>query len=132
MDPELAERYGRGIAFPARMGALGLVQSAGAQKVEESIRMILGTQYGERVMRPRFGCNLKSLAFAPNNAATADLARYYVEEGLTLWEPRIELVDVVVTNDNAAATLVVEVSYRLRATQELQTLVHRVALEPPR
>lgn len=130
MNGEQAERYGRGIAFPARMGALGLVQSVGAQKVAESIRMILGTRYGERVMRPQFGCNLGSLAFAPNNAATADLARFYVEEGLGRWEPRIELVDVVVANDNAGARLVIEITYRLRSTQELQTLVHDVALEP--
>ena len=84
--------YGRGIAFPVRLGPAGLAESSGARKVEESIRIILGTQYGERVMRPTFGCNLRTLAFAPNNAATANLARYYVEEGLRQWEPRIDLL----------------------------------------
>jgi phage baseplate assembly protein W len=58
------------------------------------------------------------------------LARFYVEDGLTRWEPRIELVDIAVTNDNAGARLSIEITYRLRATQELQTLVHNVALEP--
>ena len=86
--------YGRGLGFPLRLGVTGLDESAGVAQVEESIRIILGTQYGERVMRPRFGCNLKSLAFAPNTDATANLARYYVTEGLTRWEPRIEVVDV--------------------------------------
>jgi len=124
--------YGRGIGFPLRAGTLGLVQTAGPEKVRESIRLILGTQYGERVMRPRFGCNLKTLAFAPINAATANLARYYVEEGLTRWEPRIELVDVTVTGDNEAATLWIDVTYRLRATQEVDHLLHPFSLERPR
>ena len=74
--------YGRGMAFPVRLGVAGINVSDGTDKVEESIRIILGTQYGQRVMRPRFGCNLGSLAFAPNNASTANLARYYVAEGL--------------------------------------------------
>ena len=109
-----AEFYGHGMAFPLELGVAGIRESAGVQKVEESIRIILGTQYGERLMRPRFGCNLKSLAFAPNNATTANLARYYVEEGLSRWEPRIELVEVVVENDNLNAALLIHITYRLR------------------
>jgi phage baseplate assembly protein W len=124
--------YGSGLGFPLRAGTLGLVQAAGPDKVRESIRLILGTQYGERVMRPRFGCNLKTLAFAPVNATTANLARYYVEEGLTRWEPRIELVDVTVTGDNQAATLLIDITYRLRATQDVDHLVHPFSLERPR
>lgn len=126
-----AEFYGRGISFPVQLGVLGFGQSAGARKVEESIRIILGTQYGERVMRPRFGCNLKSLAFAPNNASTANLARYYIEEGLTQWEPRIDLVDVSVANDNLGAKLLIDITYRLRATQDVHNLVYPFYLERP-
>jgi phage baseplate assembly protein W len=123
---------GRGLAFPVRPGRFGLARSAGPAKVEECIRIILGTQYGERVMRPRFGANLRSLVFAPNNATTADLARYYVQEALTRWEPRIELVDVTVTNDNQLGELRIDITYRLRATQEVRTLVYPFSLEAPR
>ncbi len=126
-----AEFYGRGLAYPVTVGAAGLGQSAGIAKVEESIRIILGTQYGERVMRPKFGSNLTSLAFAPNNASTANLARYYVEEALTRWEPRIELVDVAVSHDNVLGRLLIDISYRLRDTQEVYNLVYPFYLERP-
>ncbi|MFJ3902876.1 GPW/gp25 family protein [Streptomyces sp. NPDC090025] len=126
------ELHGRGLAFPVRPGTLGLAESAGPRKVEESIRIILGTQYGERVMRPRFGCNLKSLVFAPNNAATANLARYHVEVGLREWEPRIELVEVTVDNDLVGGLLLIGIAYRLRSTGELHRLDHPFALEQPR
>ncbi|WP_248962842.1 GPW/gp25 family protein [Sphaerisporangium perillae] len=120
---------GRGPAFPMRLGVAGLAESTGVAKVEESIRIILGTQHGERVMRPRFGCNLKTLAFAPNNGSTADLARYYVTEGLAQWEPRIEVLDVEVANDNVRARLLIDIRYRLRATRDVRNLVYPFYLE---
>src|SRR5215212_3407165 len=113
------EIYGRGLSHPLRLDATGMSASAGARKVEESIRLILGTQYGERLMRPTFGSNLRTLAFAPNNSSTANLARYYVAEGLARWEPRVEVLDVAVDSDNRAARLDITVTYRLRATQDV-------------
>jgi phage baseplate assembly protein W len=122
--------YGRGMSFPAQVsGTGGIGESAGVQKVEESIRIILGTQYGERLMRPTFGCNLKSLVFAPNNDATANLARYYVEDGLTRWEPRIDLMSVNITTDNLNALLLIEILYKLKSTQEVQSMIYPFYLE---
>lgn len=125
------EIYGSGLSHPFRLGMTGLSTSAGPRKVEESIRLILGTQYGERVMRPTFGCNLRSLAFAPVNAATANLARYYVAEGLARWEPRIEVLDVTTgIPDGEPQELVITITYRLRATQDVHNLVYPFYLEP--
>jgi phage baseplate assembly protein W len=126
-----SEFYGHGMSYPLQLGVAGIQESAGVQKVEESIRIILGTQFGERIMRPRFGCNLKSLAFTPNNASTANLARYYVEEGLGQWERRIELVDVTVENDNLHGALIIHITYRLRTTQDVHNLVYPFYLEQP-
>ena len=124
--------YGRGASWPLRVAATGGIgESAGIDAIEESIRIILGTQYGERVMRPQFGCNLRALAFAPNNAATAALARHYVVEGLQLWEPRVEVTDVVVENDLEHNALVISVLYRVRSTQTPATLVYPFYLGAP-
>jgi phage baseplate assembly protein W len=123
------EIVGRGLAYPLRLGVAGVAESAGAAKVEESIRLVLGTRPGERVMRPDFGSQLHRLLFAPNTPATADLARYYVTESLTRWEPRIELLDVMVTADAARGALLIEIRYRLRATQGVHVLVHPFPLE---
>jgi len=124
------EFFGRGISYPLRVGGTGgIVQSVGAAKVEEAIRVILGTQYGERVMRPAFGCNLQSLMFAPNNTTTAHLARFYVEEGLKMWEPRIEVLQVTVDNDLAQGVLLIQIEYRLRATQDVRSLVYPFYLD---
>ncbi len=124
--------YGRGASFPFVIDSSGGIQeSAGQRKIEEAIRIILGTQHGERVMRPTFGCNLKHLLFAPNSLPTANLARHYVEDGLRTWEPRIELMEVVVTNDRIASALTITISYRIRATQDEHSLVYPYYLQGP-
>jgi phage baseplate assembly protein W len=124
------EIYGRGLSHPLHLDAAGLSASSGARKVEESIRLILGTQYGERLMRPAFGSNLRTLAFAPNNSSTANLARYYVAEGLARWEPRIEVLEVAVDNSATEPLLVISIVYRLRATPDVHNLVYPFYLEP--
>jgi phage baseplate assembly protein W len=117
--------YGTGMAHPLSLSVTnGVRRSTGTEKVEQSIRVILGTQFGERVMRPDFGCNLKSLVFAPMNEATINLARHYVQDGLTQWEPRIDLTDVAITADTDLGALVINVTYRLKSTQELGTLIY--------
>ncbi|WP_440948830.1 GPW/gp25 family protein [Methanosarcina sp. T3] len=121
---------GKGFAFPLQTNQIGGINvSKQKQKIRESILTILGTQYNERVMRPDFGCNLKSLVFAPNNAATANLARHYVEEGLTRWEPRIALDEVIVENDNSEERLIIQIYYRIKSTNEPGNLVYPFYLE---
>lgn len=127
----VSDPYGHGVGWPFRLGVAGIAESAGVRRVEESMRIILGTQHGERVMRPTFGSNLVSLVFAPNNSATANLARFYVEESLTRWEPRIELVDITVENDSRLGQLLITVTYRLRAAADTHVLVYPFPLERP-
>ena len=102
---------GRGLGFPVVPGerdrALALV--AGADKVRQSILAILDTEPGERVMRPDFGCGLRSYLMKPNSVATRALIRHDVELALARWEPRIKLdrVEVVAGQDPALALVAV-------------------------
>ena len=122
---------GKGFAYPLQINPRGgIKESRQEQKIRESILTILGTQYGERIMRPNFGCNLKSLVFSPNNTATANLARHYVKEGLTTWEPRIILDDVIIDNDNQNGRLMIHIHYKIKSTYEPQNLVYPFYLGP--
>jgi hypothetical protein len=128
--PPRAEILGRGFGFPLATNLQGGIAARRLdQKVREAILVILGTQRGERLMRPDFGCDLGSLVFAGNTVATANLARYHVEEALRRWEPRIALDEVVVENDHLHARLLIHVHYRLRPTLEPGNLVHPFYLE---
>lgn len=122
---------GKGPAYPLHTTPAGSLAVAGqADKIKESIRIILGTQPGERLMRPTFGCNLKRLLWAPNSGATANLAQHYVEEALRTWEPRIILEAVEATSDAANGRLLIEVHYRIKTTYEQQSLVYPFYVQP--
>ena len=71
-------------------GALEL--TSGPELLRQALLILLSTSPGERVMRPRYGCDLLSLAFAHNDETTAGLAVHYVREAIERFEPRVRIV----------------------------------------
>jgi uncharacterized protein len=124
--------YGQGFNYPVALSTThGILMSSDLTNIEQSINIILGTQYGERVMRPTFGCNLKSLVFAPNNAQTAALAKQYVTDGLQSWEPRITVQSVTVTNVPSASEsqLLINIQYVVKGSLAPQAMIYPFYLE---
>lgn len=117
---------GRGWAFPVDLGADGKVQvSSEEAKIQQSALLILGTARGERVMRPDFGSRLHELVFSTASAANKSLIARYATDALVQWESRIDVLGVSVREDSASAgTLLVDVEYRIRATQNTFNLVY--------
>jgi phage baseplate assembly protein W len=128
------EFLGRGWAFPVTTDDSGGVAMAeGAADVDQAVRLILETEPGERVMRPDFGCGLRDLVFAPLNVGTRTIVRQRVEQGLTRWEPRIDVVDVqVLTDDAHAGRLLVHIDYRIRSSNTFYNLVYPLYLSEGR
>lgn len=121
----MSDFLGVGWAFPVAVDARGRVALARHERnIEESIRIILLTPPGQRVMRPDFGCQIHDLIFAPNDATTAGLATYYVEEALGMWEPRIQVREVTAQADPLyAARLFISIDYEIKSTYDRRTLV---------
>ena len=73
----MAEEFiGAGWGFPLRAGpAGGFALVTREQEIEESIRLVIGTAYGERPMRPEFGCAIHDYVFAPADATTPPARR---------------------------------------------------------
>lgn len=122
---------GSGFAFPFSFGIHGGVELASDEAgVNQSIRLILGTVPGERVMRPDFGCKVNDLVFAPNNGRTLALACHYIEEALQRWEPRIILKSVDASYDEGLSTrLNIRISYVLRSVNTYFNMVYPFYLE---
>ncbi|MEQ0563494.1 GPW/gp25 family protein [Amycolatopsis sp. NEAU-NG30] len=124
---------GKGLAFPVHTDATGSIALVGGEReVVESIRLILATAPGERPMRPEFGCAVHDLVFAPADAATAGQIAYEVRTSLERWEPRITLDDVVVSFAEAdQGTLLIDIRYTLRGTNDPRNLVFPFYVIPP-
>lgn len=123
--------FGQGLSFPPRVGADGrLAWSVGEENVRESIRIILLTEPGERLMREEFGCGLRGYLFEPNTVATRHLIRERIINAIGRWEPRVAVDDVTVEPDDSNPRLVaVNIFFRLVATQALGRLGMTLQLE---
>ena len=125
------EFLGVGWKFPIDLtgdGEIGL--SRYEEDIREAIWIILSTAPGERVMRPEFGCGIHQFIFAPNDARTAGLVQFTVEEALIRWEPRIELQEVLVYPDPSNPTLLlISIDYRVKANDSRFNLVYPFYLE---
>lgn len=132
MAKDLSKSYlGTGLAFPMKVNVRGeITLVSGAKDIEQSIRIILGTRPGERVMRPTFGCKAHDLLFEIRDATTASLLKKYVLDALNFWEPRIQVLQVEVLLDNDLdGALQVEISYEIKDTHDVRSIVYPFFLE---
>lgn len=98
----------------------------GRSSVQQALRLLLAIRPGERVMRPHYGCHLHRLVFSPNDNTTAGLAIHYVRQAIQRWEPRIEIMRLEATRPSEAAPGLLEIylEYRIRATQQTESLIY--------
>jgi Bacteriophage baseplate protein W len=117
---------GRGVAFPLRVdagGAIALVQDD--EDIQEAVELILSTSPGERPMRPQFGCAVHDCVFETVDAYTVGRLERAVRIALDRWEPRIEVLAIDIDLSQAArGELPIEITYRLRATNDVRNLVY--------
>ncbi|HEV8216384.1 MAG TPA: GPW/gp25 family protein [Gemmatimonadaceae bacterium] len=131
------EFLGRGWAMPVDLDPLtGLVARVEHEEdIRQSIRIIVETQPGTRLMRPNFGCGIHEMAFAAIDTTAIQRIKSTIEEALRRCEARIDVLDITVTQApmpvvrNASrevlqdGELLIELEYRVRKTNQVGNLV---------
>lgn len=124
---EQKDFLGRGWAWPVALDSrTGLVLASEYEEdIRQSIRIIVETAPGERVMRPNFGCGIHELVFASPDSETLRRTESVIEEALRRYEARIEVLNVNVLYEPAASDgrLEIEVEYQVRKTNQVGNLV---------
>ncbi|MEO6885183.1 MAG: GPW/gp25 family protein [Jatrophihabitantaceae bacterium] len=121
-----ASFIGRGFSWPMSVDHTGAIRlTDGPEDLERSMRIVLLTAPGERVMRPQFGCKIWDLLFEPITPNLLGLIAEAVRDALAQWEPRVEVEQVLPSPDENDDGLVrVQVVYRVRATNDRRNLVY--------
>ena len=116
---------GAGWNFPLQVDVTNAIALAThARDIEQAIELIIRTAPGERPMRPEFGCRIQDHLFSPTNEATASAIAQDVRSALELWEPRIDVEDVLVGFDQQdLGTFYIDVGYRIRGDNDERNLV---------
>lgn len=125
-DTTQDELPGGGWSFPVGTDYKGDISlSKGQLSIEDSIKIILGTAKGERVMRPEFGCDIHEHVFDSINETTITLVKTAVREALIKWEPRIDVTSVTAHRDrDNHSKLVIDIRYLVRSTNSEANMVY--------
>lgn len=92
---------GRGWAFPPSFDSgRGTNEMVSDEKdIEQSLKLILFTSYGERTMRPEFGSNLGESVFDTIDSVTLNTLTDNITQAIIEFEPRITLNNVVISTE---------------------------------
>ena len=90
---------GTGWAFPPvfEYDTAKVTLVSGVKDIEESLNILLSTSLGERVMQPKYGCNLASQVFDPLDSAVIGYLKDRVQKSILFYEPRITVENITVT-----------------------------------
>lgn len=100
------------------------------ESVKESLKNLILTDKGERLMQPNIGGNIRSLLFDNITPATTKIAEEQIRSTISDYEPRAEIIDVEVKSaidDNK-----IEITIRFFLTNIDQPISVNVFLERTR
>ena len=120
---------GIGWSFPPEFhrfaNTFGVNMVAEEEDVKESLRILLSTRPGERVMQPSYGCGLRAMVFENINESTVTEIKDVVERAVLFFEPRITLEAIdVSTEDALEGRLNLRLNYRVRKTNTRSNIVY--------
>ncbi|MBS1614771.1 MAG: GPW/gp25 family protein [Bacteroidetes bacterium] len=113
------EFLGRGWSFPPAFNApqQTVMLTEKQADIECSLHVLLTTRVGERVMQPKYGCNMDDMVFESLNTATITLIKDKIATAILYFEPRIDVKKINLNTDNLLeGTILVEIDYLVRAT----------------
>jgi phage baseplate assembly protein W len=102
----------------------GLTYCSGDDNVEQSLKILLMTALGQRVMRIDFGSKAPTLVFSPGSVQCLGILESTVRDAVRDWEPRIDLEEVRAEPDlDDDSRITVNIGYRVRKTNTRNNLV---------
>lgn len=82
-------------AFNREAGSVELVSDE--EDIRQSLNILLSTTLGERVMQPRYGCDLTNYVFETMNSSVIGYLKDRVKNAILYYEPRIVAEKIEVT-----------------------------------
>jgi phage baseplate assembly protein W len=95
------------------------------EDIEQSIRLILETYPGERIMQPEFGCYLRKLVFEKMDNSLLLRIQDTIGKALLHFEPRIRFKDVeLVSKDELEGVMVLRINFTVIITNTRHNIVY--------
>lgn len=118
---------GTGWRFPPEFGRRNrqAVMVSEEEDIRESLRILLSTAPGERVMYPDFGCGLNNLVFHCMTLGAQTDIKNRIARAVLMHEPRVTLNQVLVDAGSMQEGVVrIELIYTVRSTNNRSNMVY--------
>ena len=111
--------------FHKHANAIGVKMVAEEEDIGESLRILLSTVPGERIMQPGYGCGLHAMVFETINESTITELKDIIERAVLFFEPRITLESVDIdTDESLQGRLKIQLNYTVRKTNTRSNIVY--------
>lgn len=122
---------GKGWSFPPRFnrGTKEVLMSEGSTDIKESLEILLSTRPGERMMAPKYGCNLNVLLFEPLDISLENYVSDLIRDAIVLYEPRIDVEEVTFDNQSHKGLININIQYIIRSTNSRANMVYPFYLQ---
>jgi len=118
---------GTGWSFPPEFAQKSgeVLMTSDEDDIQASLKILLGTAFGERFLNPKYGLDMHEILFEPMSTTMTTFLKDRVKTAILIYEPRINLLaldlDTSEQNDGKVAIIV---EYEVRATNSRFNLVY--------
>jgi len=122
---------GSGWSFPPTFdkGSGSVEMLSDEADIKSSLEILLSTSLGERIMQPRYGCDLKIFLFEPLNTTMKAFIKDLVKKAILYYEPRIKLESLSLGGDDNSGILLISIEYTVIQTNSRNNLVFPYYIE---
>ncbi|MBK6265144.1 GPW/gp25 family protein [Marivirga sp. S37H4] len=118
---------GRGWAFPPAFDAKSKksVMAEEEEDIRQSLFIIISTTPGERIMNPKFGCDLISSVFDNIDSLAVNRMKDLIRTAILNYEPRITLHEVIIdTSQSFEGVVHITMEYTIRKINVRTNIVY--------
>jgi uncharacterized protein len=122
-----ASFLGTGWSFPPTFteGGADVATVFDAEDIHQSLQILFATSLGERVMQDDYGCDLGRFLFDEIDRSLINSLTGLVSDAILFHEPRIALNDLLISDAEAeAGLLLIQIDYTIRTTNSRYNMVY--------
>lgn len=117
---------GRGWSFPPtfNLQSKEVQMTEKVEDIEKSLHILLTTSLGERIMQPRYGCDMNDLLFESLDTGTKTIIIDRIQTAILYFEPRIKATKIELNTQNELeGEILVEIEYIIPSTNSRYNFV---------
>ena len=118
---------GRGWSFPSSFSdkTKGVEMVEDEEDIGQSLKILLSTRLGERIMVPKYGCDLNTMIFEAMTTSFTTYIKDLIRTAILYHEPRIQVEKIELQAENEHEGLImINIQYLVRITNTRSNLVY--------